>query len=325
MWVEVLVTRAIPEAGLEVLAGAGVRYEVWPHDRPMTAEELRAGVAGRRGVLCLVHDRIDEGVLDAAGEGCGIFANMGVGFDNVDVGAATARGVMVTNTPGVLTDATADLAFGLMLAASRRVAEGDRLVRRGDWRGWGPLQMLGVDVTGATLGIVGAGRIGTGVARRAAGFGMRILYADVRGAEEMERLGGKRVELAALLGESDFVSIHVNFTEGTRQLIGAREMALMKRTSCLVNTSRGAVVDEGALVAALKAGRPGFAGLDVYENEPALAEGLAELENVVLLPHLGSATARTRSWMAVMAAEDMVAALGGGRPANLVNPEVQAR
>lgn len=315
---DVLITRRIPQAGADALAEAGVTFDQGP-DRALTHEELLEAVAGRRGVLCLVNDRVDEEVLAAAGRQCRIFANCAVGYDNIDLEAATRRGILVTNTPDVLTDATADLAFSLLLAAARRLVEGDRLMRSGQWSGWGPLQLLGREATEATLGIIGAGRIGTAVAHRATGFRMRILYADRRRNAEIEGLGAAKVELPNLLRGSDFVTLHVNLSPQTRHLIGAEQLAQMKPTACLVNTSRGPVVDERALVEALSSGRLGSAGLDVYEDEPALAPGLRELDNVVLLPHLGSATEQTRDNMARLAAENIIAALQGKRPETLVN------
>jgi glyoxylate reductase len=315
---DIFITRRIPQAGPDALAGAGLSFDQGP-DRALTHAELLEAVPGRRGVLCLVSDRVDDEVLAAAGSQCRIFANCAVGYDNIDIQAASRRGILVTNTPDVLTDATADLTFSLLLAAARRLAEGDRLMRSGGWSGWGPLQLLGREATGATLGIIGAGRIGTAVAQRATGFRMHVLYVDRSRNTEVERLGGTRVDLPRLLRVSDFVTLHVNLTPETHHLIGAEQLALMKPTACLINTCRGPVVDERALVEALSSGRPGSAGLDVYENEPALAPGLRELDNVVLLPHLGSATEQTRANMARLAAQNIIAGLEGRRPSTLVN------
>jgi glyoxylate reductase len=318
----VFITRNIPEVGLMVLRRAGRAVEVNPEDRSLTPAELRAAVRGRTGVLCMLTDRIDAAVLDAAA-GCRVVANYAVGYDNIDVPAATTRGIVVTNTPGALTDATSDLAWTLLVSAARRVAEADAFTRAGRFQGWAPMLFLGADLTGRTLGIVGAGRIGAAVALKSVGFRMRVLYADPSHHPTLDKeLGARRVPLDELLRESDFVSLHVPLTAETRHLIGAAQLAMMKQTAVLVNTARGPVIDEAALVAALKAGTIAAAGLDVYEDEPRLAPGLADLPNVVLLPHLGSATLETRARMAAMAAENLLAVLAGRRPPNCVNPEV---
>ena len=253
-----------------------------------------------------------------------MIANMGVGYNHIDIAAATRRGIPVSNTPGVLTDATADLAFTLILAVARRVVEGDRRVREGKFKLWAPFLFLGREVSGKTLGIVGFGRIGRAVARRAAGFGMRVLYHNrsrLTPAEERES-PAEYADLNTLLAQADFVSLHVPLSGETRHLIGAAELSRMKPTAYLINTARGPVVDEVALLATLQRGMIAGAGLDVYENEPALTPGLADLPNVVLLPHVGSATLETRTAMAAMAARNLIAGLDGQRPPNLVNPEV---
>lgn len=317
----VYVTRRVPEPGLEALRQADCAVEVNPEDRVLTRPELLAAVRERDGVLCLLTDTIDDEVLAVAGPGCRVFANMAVGFNNVDLAAATRRGVLVTNTPGVLTETTADLAWALLMAVARRIVESDRFFRSGRWSGWGPLQFLGHDIHGATLGIVGAGRIGTAVGRRAAGFDMRVLYVDREESESLNEAGGRRVDLPELLRQSDFVTLHVSFGPGTHHLIGREQLAMMKPTAYLVNTSRGPVVDEAALVDALRRRQIAGAGLDVYEHEPTPAAGLVELDNVVCIPHLGSATQATRERMALMAAENLLAALQGRRPPNLVNEE----
>ena len=319
----VYVTRRIPDRGLELLRAGCDTVDVFPGDAPPTREELLAAVRGRDGILCLLSDRMDAAVMDAAGPGLKGIANYAVGYDNVDVAEATVRGIPVSNTPGVLTETTADLAWALLFTAARRIAEADRFVRSGEWKGWGPMQMLGVDVHGKTLGVVGAGRIGRAVARRAVGFGMKVLYCDMARCPELEEsCGAVRTPLDQLIEEADFISLHVPLTEQTRHLVGARELRAMKRTAVLVNTSRGPVVDERALVEALRSGEIFAAGLDVYEDEPRLAPGLTELDNVVLAPHVGSGSRETRQKMAEMAAGSLLAMLEGRRPPNCVNPQV---
>jgi len=316
----VFVTRRIPEPGLEILRRECEIVDVHPEDRVMTREEMLAAVPGRDGVLCLLTDRVDEEVMAAADRAKG-FANYAVGYDNIDLEAARRRGLVVSNTPGVLTDATADMAWALLFSAARRVVAADKHMRSGEWNGWGPMQFLGADITGATLGVVGTGRIGENFARKSAGFAMPLLYTDPRPNEGLERdLGARRVPLEELLRVSDFVSLHPPFLPETEKLIGERELGLMKPTAVLINTSRGKVVDEEALVRALRAGRPGAAGLDVYAEEPRPAPGLVELENLVCCPHIASATTRTRSRMAEMAARDLLAILRGEPPANQVCP-----
>ena len=306
---KVLVTREIPEAGLRLLEDFDlcVLFE-----RPPTRDELLEAVRGASGVLSTATEKMDGEVMDAAGEGLKVVANMAVGYDNIDVGAARERGVVVTNTPGVLDETTADVAFMLMLAAARRLGEGERLLRAGKWEWWGPKQLRGIDVWGKKLGIVGLGRIGRAVARRGRGFGMEILYHNRSRNEEAEdELGARYLDLEALLRESDFVSIHTPLTDATRHLIGERELGLMQDTAVLINTSRGPVVDEAALAEALEGGRIFAAGLDVYEEEPKVHPKLLELEKAVLAPHIGSATIETRDRMATLAAENLRAVLSG--------------
>jgi lactate dehydrogenase-like 2-hydroxyacid dehydrogenase len=319
----VYVTRRVPETGLELLRKNCETVDVYSGETAPGRGELLEGVRGRDGVLCLLSDQMDAEVMEAAGANLRVIANYAVGYDNIDVDAATGRGIAVTNTPGVLTETTADLAWALLFAAARRIPEADRYTRTGKWPGWGPMQMLGVDVTGATLGIVGAGRIGSAMARKSAGFGMSVLYHGHNDRPELERqLGARRAPLEEILKNSDFVSLHVPLTEQTHHLIGREELRWMKQTAVLVNTSRGAVVDEGALVEALREGQIFAAGLDVYEEEPELTPGLAELDNVVLTPHIGSGSRRTRAKMAQMAATGLITVLEGGRPENCVNPDV---
>ena len=295
-------------------------------DRPMGRADLLEAVAGADGFLSMITDAVDAELLDAAPR-LRVVSNLAVGYNNIDVAAATARGIVVTNTPGILTEATAELAFALILAAARRVVDLDRRTRAGEWTCWAPLLFLSREVSGKTLGVVGLGRIGRAVARRARAFGMRVLYHSRSRleAEEERDLGVEYAEKDELLATADFVSLHVPLSAETRHLIGRRELGLMKPTAYLINTSRGPVVDEAALVEALKARRIEGAGLDVYESEPMLTPGLAALDNAVLLPHVGSATVETRTKMARMAAENLLSALRGERPAHVVNPEVWPR
>jgi glyoxylate reductase len=292
-------------------------------DRVLEKSEIIAGIQGVDGLLCLLTDTIDADIMDANPD-LKVIANFAVGFNNIDVAAATERKLPVTNTPGVLTETTADMAWALLMDAARRVSEGDRLVRTKSWNGWGPLQLLGADVSGGTLGLVGMGRIARAMAKRAIGFDMRILYWNRTRLETADEriMGAEFVELDELLTLSDFLSLHVALTPETKHLIGATELAKMKSTAILVNTARGPVVDEQALVAALQTGTIAGAGLDVYEHEPALAPELYELENVVVAPHLGSATIGTRTKMGNMAANNCLSACRGTRPENLVNPEI---
>jgi len=315
-----LITRPIPGEGPGLIARVADEIVAMKEDLPLSDDTLRERVRGFDAVLCMLHDRVDAPVLEAA-RGCRVFANMAVGYNNIDVDAATRLGILVTNTPGVLTEATADLTWTLILAVTRRAIEGDQAMRAGEFPGWGPNYMLGGDVTGRTLGLVGPGRIATAVGERAVGFRMPLLYCGRRDSPGLDALGARRVEFDELLAESDFVSLHVPLAPETTHLIDAAALARMKPTAYLINTSRGPVVDEPALVEALKAGRIAGAGLDVYEGEPAMADGLAACPNAVLLPHLGSATRETRDRMSRMAAENLIAVLEGRRPPNLVNPE----
>lgn len=319
----IYVTREIPEGGLRLLREKFGKFDMNAEDRVLTREELLGAVRGRDGVLCLLTDPIDAAVLDAAGSKCKIFSNYAVGFNNIDVAEASRRNIMITNTPGVLTDATADLAITLLFAAARRIVEGDTFTRAGKFKGWGPLLMVGQDITGKTLGIIGAGRIGANVAvKMAKGFGMKVLYSDKFANETLEKeIGAAKVDLPVLLAQSDFISMHVNLTEETRHMIGAAQFALMKSTCVFVNTARGPVVNEKALVEALHSKQIFAAGLDVFENEPALAPGLAELPNVVIPPHIASATFWTRTRMAEMAAKNLIDALEGRMPEFCVNKD----
>lgn len=322
---KVFVSRPIPEAGIRRLEEAGLAVAVQPNDRLATPQELLDGTRECDALVSMLDDRIDEAFL-AQRSNLRIVAQFAVGHNNIDVAAATRRGIIVTNTPDVLTDATADMAWALMLAASRRVLEGDRFVRSGEWRGWGPVQLLGRQITGKTLGIVGFGRIGQAVARRARGFDMRVLYHNrTRKHEEEQAVGAEYRPLDELLAESDFVSINCPLTLETHHLIGRDQLARMKRSAVLVNTARGPIVDEEALVEALRDGTIAAAGLDVYEREPQVHPGLIELPNVVLAPHLGSATHETRDAMACLCAANIIAWSRNQRPPTILNPEVLGR
>ena len=314
---KVLVTREIPSAGLRALEPFDVRVL---HERPPERGELLDAVRGVSGILSTATEKMDGELMDAAGEDLKVIANMAVGYDNVDVEASAERGIVVTNTPGVLDETTADVAFMLLLAAARRLGEGERLLRAGRWEWWGPKQLMGRDVWGKRLGIVGFGRIGQAVAGRARGFGMEVLYHNRSRKEDAEQeLGARYVEFDELLETVDFVSVHTPLTDETHHLIGPKELGRMKRTAVLVNTSRGPVVDEAALADALAAGRIFAAGLDVYEEEPKVHPKLLELENVVLAPHIGSASVETRDRMAALAAENLAAVLRGEDPKTPVN------
>ncbi|PID58597.1 D-glycerate dehydrogenase [candidate division KSB3 bacterium] len=318
---KVYVTRQIPQEGIEVLQ-ASCDVEINPDDRPLTRQELLENVRGRDAVLCLLTDRIDAEVYEAAAGIKGV-ANYAVGYDNIDVPEATKRGIPVSNTPGVLTDATAEMAWALLFAAGRRMVESDAVMRSGQWKGWGPMQFIGGDVTGATLGIVGAGRIGTAMALKSRGFRMKVLYSDAFCNETLEKeLGARKVGLEELLQASDFVSIHVPLMPETRHLFGKKEFQLMKKTAYLINTARGPIVNETELVQALQTGEIAGAGLDVYEKEPLMVEGLAELDNVVLTPHTASATKSSRGGMARIAAENILAMLKGEKAPSCINPDV---
>ena len=320
---KVFVTRKILEEGLNMLKE---RYdvEVSDYDGVIPREMLLEKVKGVDALVSLLTDNIDAEVMDAAGPNLKIIANYAVGYNNIDVEEATKRGIMVTNTPGVLTETTADFAWTLLMAIARRVVEADRFVREGKFRGWEPMLLIGTDVHGATLGIVGFGRIGQAMARRALGFNMRVLYYNnARVDEQIEKeLKATFVDLPTLLKESDFVTLHVPLTKETHHLIGEKELKMMKKDAYLINTARGPVVDEKALVKALKEGWIKGAALDVFENEPEVEPELLKLDNVVLAPHIASASYATRSKMSVMVAENVIKALSGEVPPNLVNPEV---
>ncbi len=321
----VFVTRRIPNDGLKIIR-RDYDASVWQGEMPPSKEQIIENGKGCDGMVTLLSDPISADVIERLPD-LRVIAQYAVGYDNIDLKFATKRGIIVTNTPGVLTETTADLTWALIMAASRRIVEADRYVRRGDWRvAWGPELLLGSDIHGATLGIIGLGRIGTAVARRACGFDMKILYSSLPTEADkglQENLGAHSVDMDTLLRNSDIVTLHVPLTPETKHLIGKTELAKMKPNAILVNTSRGPVVDEEALYQALRSKRLAAAGLDVFAEEPIRMDSpLLELENVVLLPHIGSASTRTRSTMAKMCAENLRAALSGARPPNIVNPEV---
>jgi glyoxylate reductase len=297
--------------------------KVWEGELPPPRDVLLQNVVEVEGLLSLLTDKVDAEVMNRA-QKLKVVSNCAVGFDNVDVQEATKRGIIVGNTPGVLTDTTADFAFALLMAAGRRVVEGDRVVRAGKWKTWGPMILLGQDIHKATLGIIGFGRIGYGVAKRAQGFGMKILYTDViRNKQAESELGVEFTDLDRLLAESDFITVHTNLTPETHHLIGQKQFEKMKRTAILVNTSRGPIVDNMALYDALRSGKIAYAALDVTEPEPMPADHpLLTLDNVVVVPHIASASVATRTKMALMAADNLIAGLKGEMPPNPVNPEV---
>ena len=312
----VLVTRRLPDGGLDPLVAAGHEIVARDGDTPLTKDELCAAVAAVDAVVCLLTDRIDADVLDAGAGRLRVVSNVAVGYDNIDVRAAAERGIAVTNTPGVLDETTADLAFLLILGAARLASEAERDLRAGVWDGWEITEYLGVDVHGATLGIVGFGRIGQAVARRATGFGMQVRHHT----RHDTGLPGWTGDLDGLLASSDFVSLHTPLTDETRHLVDARRLALMKPTAVLVNTARGPVVDEEAWADALHEGRLFAAGIDVYEYEPLINERLLTAPRAMLLPHLGSASVATRVRMAHLACDGAIAVLAGDTPPNLVHP-----
>ena len=318
----VLVTRPVPAPVLERLSER-CRPDVWEGEGVMPRAELLDRVAGKAAMMAMLTDQVDGELLDRAGASLRVVANFAVGYDNLDLDACTERGVLATNTPDVVTEATADLTWALLLAAARRVAEGDRFMRSGRPWIWGPEFFLGREVHGKTLGVVGLGRIGRAVARRAAGFGMPVLYhAGHRLAPDVEAsLGVGWRELDELLAEADFVTIHTGLTPATRHLIGEPELRRMKPSAVLVNTARGPIVDEAALARALRDGELGAAGLDVFEREPEVHPDLLGLDNVTIVPHLGTATVETRVAMGMTAADNLLAALDGRRPPHLLNPD----
>jgi glyoxylate reductase len=318
----VFVTRVIRDKGLD-LVRENCQADIWPEELPPGHEPLLERVRGMDGLLCLLTDRIDGEVMDAAGPGLKVISNHAVGFDNIDVEAATQRGIPVGNTPGILTDATADMAFALMMAAGRRVVEAEKFLRAGKWKTWGPSMLLGVDFAGATLGIVGFGRIGQAVAKRATGFGMRILYYDHSASDSESSLPAISTDLNTLLAESDFVSLHVPLTPETRHMVDAEFLSKMKPNAVLVNTARGGVLDQSALYETLKKKRIFAAALDVTDPEPLpLDNPLLELDNCIIVPHIASASVQSRDLMSYLSAKNLLAGLNGEKLPHCVNPEV---
>jgi lactate dehydrogenase-like 2-hydroxyacid dehydrogenase len=317
----VYITRPLPVQVFDPLGEYNV--EMNSEDRGLTKDELLAKIKGRDAVL-VVSNIIDEEICHAVKSKCKIFANYGVGYNNIDVESATQQGIYVTNTPDVVTDATADLAWTLLLATARRMVECDKFVRSGQ-KSWSPMNLMGTQVTGKTLGIVGGGRIGQAVARRAQGFRMNVIYTDVRKIPAFEAAtAGKFVDKETLVKSSDFISVHVPLLPSTRHLFGADEFKLMKKTAILINTARGPIIDEKALVEALRKGQFAGAGLDVFEQEPNLMDGLSEFPNVVLSPHVGTSTTETRIEMAVVCAKNIIAAMSDQIPPNCLNPQAKS-
>jgi len=319
---QVLATIDIPEIGAEILEKY-CEVKINKKDVTLSKEEIMAKLRNKHALCCSAEDVINAEVMDS-GQNLKVIARYGVGYEKVDVEAATQRGILVTYTPGVLTEAVAEMTWCLLLSLGRHLIEADRFVRIGKFKRSGPKALLGVEMREKILGIVGAGQIGTSVARKAKGFNMKILYSDIVKNNEIEKMGGKKIELDYLLAKSDLVTLHVSLTPETTYLIGERELSLMKKTAYLINTSRGKVIDEAALVTALEKEQIAGAALDVYENEPEVTRELLGMPNVILTPHIGSATKETRDAMAIMMAKDCVAALKEQKPSHLVNPEVLA-
>jgi len=318
---KIFVTRKIPEKGLKLLRKHH-EIEVNPYDRVLTKKEIINRIKGKDGLLCLLTDQIDKEVIES-GKKLKTISNYAVGYNNIDVKTATKHKIPVSNTPGVLTDTTAEMAWALLFSVSRRTVEGDKFTRSGKFKGWAPMLMLGQDVSNGTLGIVGTGRIGTAFAMKSKGFDMKILYYDKKRNKKLEnRLNAKQISLKELLQKSDYISIHVPLLKSTKHMMGEEEFKIMKETAVFINTSRGPVVDEKALVTALKNKWIFGAGLDVYENEPKITEELKKLDNVVLQPHSASASIKTRTKMAIIAAENMIKGLKGEKPPNCVNSEI---
>lgn len=319
----VYITRKIPEIGLKLIQKKCGGYKINPHNRVLKKQELIKAVKGQDGILCLLTDKIDQEVIQAAGTKLKIISAYSAGFENIDLKTATEKRIMVTNTPGVLSIATAETAWALIFASARKIVEGDIFMRKSKFKAWDPLLFLGHQISGKTLGIIGAGRIGTQFGLMSKGFKMNVLYNSNNINDILEKeIKAKKVSLETLLKKSDIVSLHVPLNSKTAHLIGAKELAMMKPTAILINTARGPVIDENALVFALKNKKIFGAGLDVYENEPKLTPQLSKLSNVVLAAHIGSATIQAREAMSLLAAENLIAGLQNQKPKNLLNPEV---
>jgi len=322
----ILVTQLVPQPAIDLLKAAG-EVELNPDpEHVYSREELLERVARNDYLYSMLTNQIDEEVM-AVNPNLKVIAQMAVGYDNIDVAAATARGIPVTHTPGVLTETTADTAWVLLMTVARRIVEADKFMRAGRYKAWGPMLLMGTDVHGKTLGILGFGRIGKAMARRAKGFHMKVIYYDeVRApAEEEQALSAEYRPFDDVIAEADFITVHTPYAPSTHHLLGEREFARMKNTAYVVNTARGPIIDEKALVKALNDGQIAGAGLDVYEREPAMEPELRDMNQVVLLPHIGSASLETRTAMALMAARNLIAVIRGERPPNLVNPEVWDR
>jgi len=321
---KVFVTRIIPDKGLDIVKEF-CEANIWPGELPPPRDVLLEGVKGVDGILSLLTSKIDAEVMDIAGPQLKVISNYAVGFDNIDIPAATQRGIPVGNTPGVLTDTTADFAFALLMAAARRVVEGDKYTRAGKWQTWGPKLLLGPDIHGATLGLVGFGRIGKAMAKRASGFDMKVLYYDpiIKDDPEAAALGAQSADLDTVLSQSDFISVHTPLTPDTRHLINATALAKMRSEAIVINTARGPVVDHDALYEALKSGQIAYAALDVTDPEPIPMDSpLLTLDNIIIAPHIASASVATRDKMAEMAAANLLAGLKGEPLPTCVNPEL---
>jgi glyoxylate reductase len=319
---KIFVTRKIPEPGLKILRKYH-EIQINPHDKVLSKKEIITGLKGKDGLLCLLTDTIDKEIIESEPK-LKMIANYAVGYNNIDIKTATKHKIPVSNTPDVLTDTTAEMAWALLFSVARRIVEADKFTRAGKFKGWAPMLMHGQDVKGKTLGVIGTGRIGTTFALKSKGFDMKVIYYDTNANKELEeKIGAEKVDLYTLLNKSDFISIHVPLLDSTYHIISEEEFKMMKKTAILINTSRGPIVDEQALAKALQNKWIFGAGLDVYEHEPEINKKLLKLDNAILQPHSASATTETRTKMAIMAAENMLMGLKGETPTNCVNPEIK--